>query len=340
MREMKKLSIVLLLAMLSVAVAACGGKETGNQGAQSPAASIAPESAPAGTQTAAPSDNGKATQYPFTVKDATGAEITFDKAPERIVSVSPSETEILFVLGLGDKVFGVSDFDDYPQEAAAKPKMGSVTKPNEEAIIAANADLVIGGISMKDDVAEKFRSLGMKLYKTEPKTVQDVMDNILRIGAITDTQDAAEAFVAQMQADVDKVKQAAATLIEGDKKRVYLEFSPGWTVGKGEFLDELITTAGGLNIASDLQGWKAINEEKIIQDDPEVILYAADLIDNKTGKPLEELIRSRSGWDKITAIKEGRMAALDRNVLARPGPRITQGLLAIAEGIYPGLVKP
>lgn len=340
MREMKKLSMMLLLSMLAVAVAACGGKETGKEGASSPAASIAPETAPAGTPSAAPSDNGKATQYPITVKDATGTEITFDKAPERIVSVSPSETEILFVLGLGDKVFGVSDFDDYPQEAAAKPKMGSVTKPNEEAIIAANADLVIGGISMKDDVAEKFRALGMKLYKTEPKTVQDVMDNILRIGVITDTQAAAEEFVARMQADVDKVKQAAATLKEEDKKRVYLEFSPGWTVGKGEFLDELISIAGGINIASDLEGWNKINEEKIIQDDPEVILYAADLIDDKTGKPLEDLIRSRSGWDKITAIKEGRMAALDRNVLARPGPRITQGLLAIAEGIYPGLAKP
>ena len=142
----------------------------------------------------------------------------------------PSETEILFALGLGDKIYGVSDFDDYPKEALTKPKVGGVTKPNEEAIIAANPDLVIGGISMKDDIVEKFRGLDLPLYKTEPKKMDDILNNIIQIGIITNTQQKAEELVAQMKEDIKTVTEAAATLKEVDKKKVYIEFSPGWTL--------------------------------------------------------------------------------------------------------------
>src|SRR5699024_7839507 len=92
------------------------------------------------------------TEYPLTITDASGEEITFEKVPEKIVSTSPSETEILFALGLDDKIVGVSDYDDYPEEALEKPKVGGVVEPNVEAIIEASPDVVIGGISMSDDV--------------------------------------------------------------------------------------------------------------------------------------------------------------------------------------------
>lgn len=281
----------------------------------------------------------KATVYPLTVKDATGTELTFENAPERIVSTSPSETEILFALGLGDKIYGVSDFDDYPEEALAKPKVGGVTKPNEEVIMTAEPDLVIGGISMKDDIVEKFRGLDLKLYKTEPKELDDILNNIIQIGIITDTQQKAEELVAQMKEDIRLVTEATASIMEEDKKKVYIEFSPGWTVGKGEFMDELITLAGGINIASDLEGWNAINEETVIQDNPDVIIYTADIVDDKSGKPLEELIKSRNGWEKITAIQEERVIAIEGNIMSRPGPRITEALKQIAEAIYPDLFK-
>ncbi|WP_423802631.1 helical backbone metal receptor [Neobacillus sp. SAB-20_R2A] len=325
---MKKFLALILTVVMMVTISACG---TANE------SSGADKNRKSETATKEVTD--KATVYPLTVKDATGTELTFDKAPERIVSTSPSETEILFALGLGDKIYGVSDYDDYPKEAAAKPKVGGVTKPNEEAIMAANPDLVIGGISMKDDIAEKFRGLDLKVYKTEPKKIEDILNNIIQIGIITDTQEKAEKLVAQMKEDIRTVTQAAATIKEEDKKKVYIEFSPGWTVGKGEFMDELITMAGGVNIASDMKGWNAINEEKIIQDNPDVILYSANVVDDKSGKPLEELIKSRSGWDKITAIKEGRLTGIEGNIMSRPGPRITDALKQIAEAIYPESFK-
>ncbi|MCH1625282.1 ABC transporter substrate-binding protein [Fredinandcohnia quinoae] len=328
---MKRILACILIALMAFAVSACSQED--NKVNSSKVENETPKTE------SATNSNDKATEYPLVVKDATGTELTFEKAPERIVSTSPSETEILFALGLGDKIYGVSDFDNYPEEALSKPKVGGVTKPNEEAIIAANPDLVVGGISMKEDIAEKFRSLDFKLYKTEPKKVDDILNNIIQLGIITDTQKKAEELVAQLKEDIRVVTEAAATIKEEDKKTVYIEFSPGWTVGKGEFMDELITMAGGINIASDTEGWNAINEEKVIQDNPDVILYTADLVDDKTGKPLEELITSRNGWEKITAIKEGHVTPIIGDLINRPGPRITDGLKQIAEAIYPELYK-
>lgn len=342
--SMRKISLWLLIAALALALGACGSKQedgtnSNPQGQnQSLNSGDSANTGEDGEQAPDPADDKK-TAYPLTVNDATGTEVTFEEAPQRIVSTSPSETEILFALGLGDRIVGVSDFDNYPEEALEKPKMGGVSKPNEEAIIAAAPDLVIGGISMKEDVAEQLRQLEIKLYKTEPKNLEEVLDSILQIGVITDAQEQAEELVAQMRAEIDKVKSAAADIKEEDRKKVYIEFAPGWTVGKGEFMDELITLAGGLNIASDLEGWNQINEEKVIVDDPDVILFAAEVVDYETGEPLEQIIKSRSGWDKLKAIQDGRMVALNEDMISRTGPRITQALLQIFEGIYPELAE-
>ncbi|QJD84943.1 ABC transporter substrate-binding protein [Cohnella herbarum] len=338
---MKRLWLLALTLVLAVALAGCGNGN--NNEAASPVVSesaspSASSSAPA-SETPAPEVADKKTAYPLTIKDPTGTEFTFDKAPEKIVSTSVSETEILYALGLGDKVVGVSDYDNYPPEVLDKPKVGGVSEPNVEAIMALEPDLVITGISIKDTAVEKFRSLGLKLVKTEPKTVEDVLGNITLFGQITDKQAEAEALVAQMREDIRKVTEAAATIKPEEKKKVFIEFSPGWTVGKGEFMDELITLAGGINIAADLPGWNPINEEKIIADNPDVIIYTLNITDDKSGKKLEDLIQGRSGWDKIKAIADKRLVGLEGDILSRPGPRITEALKQLSEGIYPGLVK-
>ncbi|TDG00432.1 ABC transporter substrate-binding protein [Paenibacillus piri] len=281
----------------------------------------------------------KATVYPFKVKDATGKEFTFNKAPERIVSVSPSETETLFALGLGDRVIGVSDFCDYPAEALTKPKMGSIVKPNEEALIAANADVVLSGVSLKVPVVEQLRGLKVNVFKVEPKTMNDVMDNILMFGRLFDKQEQAEQLVAVMKANRQKVTDAVKDLKPEQKKKVFIEFSPGWTVGKGEFIDELIALAGGVNIAADQQGYNEINEEKVIAANPQVILYPDNLLDDKSKKTLDQVIKERSGWGGIEAVKNNRLIGLDKNLMSRPGPRMAESLVDIAKGIYPELVK-
>ncbi|MCS7460805.1 ABC transporter substrate-binding protein [Paenibacillus doosanensis] len=336
------LAAALGLALL-LGAAGCGGTNEAKQPAKGEL--VDPPKAGSGTQaspapTAAPAGGEKkATVYPLKVKDATGKEFTFEKAPSKIVSVSPSETETLFALGLGDKIAGVSDFCDYPEEAKQKPKMGSIVKPNEEALIAANADLVLSGVSLKTAAVEQLRGLNINMFKVEPKTIDDVMNNILMFGQIFDKQEQAEKVVASMKAERQKVTDAVKDLKPEQKKRVLMEFSPGWTVGKGEFLDELITLAGGINVSADITGYAQLNEEKVIADNPQVILYPKNLIDENSKKSLDQIIKERSSWASVDAIKNNRLAGVDKDTTSRPGPRITAGLVEIAKGIYPELVK-
>ncbi|MBR2568114.1 MAG: ABC transporter substrate-binding protein [Paenibacillus sp.] len=325
--------VVVMIAALTVMLAACGGTaadnktQDNNQAAEQTDHTTKPDS----------SEQSLKTTYPLTVKDATGEEFTFDKAPERIVSVSPAETESLFALGLDQEIVGVSDFDDYPQAATTKPKMGGITKPNEEAIIAANPDIVFTGISMKEDVVKKFRDLGISIFKVDPKSYDDVISNIELYGQITDRQQEAKDIVDNMKKVREDVQAAVKDAAE--KKKVYVEFSPGWTVGKGEFMNELIEIAGAENIAATETGWININEENIIKSNPDVILYSAGLIDTETNKPLEELIKNRQGWDQITAVKDNHVIGVDSNLISRPGPRVADGLKEVAKAIYPDLVK-
>ncbi|PZE20379.1 cobalamin-binding protein [Paenibacillus xerothermodurans] len=281
----------------------------------------------------------KSTVYPLKISDSTGKEFTFEKAPERIVSVSPSETEILFALGLGDRVIGVSDFCDYPAEAAAKPKMGSIVKPNEEALLAANADVILSGVSLNMPAVEHLRELKLSVFKVEPKTMDDVMNNILMFGQIFDKQEQAENIVGSMKADRQKVTDAVKQLTPEQRKRVFVEFAPGWTVGKGEYIDELVTLAGGVNIAADTEGYAQFNEEQVIAANPQVILYPHNLVDDSSKKTMDQIIRERSGWAQIDAIKNNRLVGLDTNIISRPGPRLGEALVAVAKGLYPALVK-
>jgi iron complex transport system substrate-binding protein len=324
----KQIVWLLAAALLLTSAVGCAKKEESPSGIKEPVTASSPSPSASPQSTA----NSKKTVYPLTVKDASGKEVTFTKAPERIVSLSPSETEVLFALGLGNKIYGVSDYDDYPAEAKTKPKMGNL-QGNTEAILAANPEIVFAGLSLNKKSVEKLTELKLNLFSVEPKTVDQSMERILQYGKITDTQEQAEKVVAQMKAEKQKVVDAVKGLKEDQKKKVYIEFSPGWTVGKGEFMDDLITLAGGVNVASDLVGWKQISEEKIIQSNPDVILFAKGVPD------LEKTIRGRGGWEKITAIKNNAVAGLDDNLLSRPGPRVTQGLIDIAKAIYPDLVK-
>lgn len=324
MKLKKKLLALLTLSSMAF-VSACGADTE---------APVVEESA---VEESTTSENIGETQYPLTIQDASGTEITIEEEPERIVSTSPSETEILFALGLGDKVVGVSDYADYPEAALEKERVGGVVDPNAEAIIALEPDLVISGISMSDDVADKLRNLDLVTYKNDGQSLEEILDNILKIGQVVNAQTEAEELVAEMQADIDAVKEAVADVAEADKKKVYLEFTPGWTVGSGEFLDELITIAGGINVASELEGWAEVNEEKIIEEDPDVILFAKDAVDFETEQPLAELIQDRSGWTEITAIQNDRLVGIDENIVSRIGPRVTDALKQFAEAIYPEL---
>src|SRR5699024_6604938 len=152
--------------------------------------------------------------HPLGVEDVTGEEITIEEEPDRIVSTSTSDTEVLFALGLEDKIYGVSEFDDYPEEAQDKPKMGGVVEPNEEAILEQEPDIVFTGNSISEEAAESIRDLDITLYQTDPKNMEETLDVILETGKITNKQQEAEDVVAEMQEVMDNVEDTVADVDE------------------------------------------------------------------------------------------------------------------------------
>ncbi|UNK17498.1 ABC transporter substrate-binding protein [Paenibacillus sp. N3/727] len=330
---MKSWSAMLAVLMLVLSLAACGGETAPKEATPTPA----PE-AEQGQKPEAPAAENAKTVYPLTLKDATGEEMTFDKAPAKVVSLSPSETEKLFALGLDEEIVGVSEVDDYPEAAKSKPKMGGY-EMDVEAIVASGADVIFTA-AMNEQNVQKLRDLGIKLFVNDPKTIAEVMDNIKVVGEITDRQAEAQGIVDQMQKDLDLVKEAVKSVKDEDKKKVYVEFSPGWTVGKGTYLDEMLNISNSANVAGDSEGWFEISEEKIIAANPDVILYSSNVVDESTKKTLDQIIKERSGWDQIEAVKNNKLIKIDDNLISRPGPRVTQGLVEVAKAVYPELMTP
>ncbi|WP_141502839.1 ABC transporter substrate-binding protein [Paenibacillus luteus] len=313
-RTMKKLLFGLLLTMLLVVMAACGAVKEDNN----PSATIAP------TETEA--------HYPLTLKDDTGVEITIGKEPLKVVTLAPSETEAIYAIGAGGQVAGVDEYSNYPEDAANKPKIGDMAT-NIEAVAALDPDLVIASSSMNTEAITKLRELNITVYATDPLTYDAVIAKIENLGHIMNKPSEAAAVAEHMR---EVKKQVSEAVKDAEKKKVYLEFSPGWTVGSGTFLDELITLAGGTNIAGTSPGWYEVSAEDVVQQNPELIIYP-NLKEDPN--PIVAGIESRPGWEVIDAVKNKQMHAVTEDPLVRVGPRLADGLLELAQVIHPDLVK-
>ncbi len=319
---MKKFLVSFLMVVMVFTLIACGsGSETATESDTQ-------------KQVVEKEKQSNSTKFPLTVKDASGVDVILKKEPQRIVSISPAETEVLFALGLGDRVVGVTDWCDYPAEAKTKSKIGDMNS-NLEAILALNPDLIIGGYTLNAEAIKKLRELKQTVFTVEPKTVDQVMERITQVGLITNRQSEAKQLVESMNSKLDEVSVAVADIADTDKKKIYLEFDAMWTVGQGEFGHDLIELAGAINIAKDKQGWLEINDEFVINQNPDVIVYASYTKDNAVAK----VIKKRNGWSAITAVKDNQVIGIEANLLSRPGPRIVDGLHELAKGVYPELVK-
>ncbi|MBB3109485.1 iron complex transport system substrate-binding protein [Paenibacillus phyllosphaerae] len=330
---MMRLSQLLLAMMLLVVMAACGSKADNNG---NEAANTTNQTTNTANQTTDETDTGgkASTVYPLTLTDATNTEVTFDAAPQKVVTLVPSETEVLYAIGAGEQVAGVDDYSNYPAEAASKPKVGGM-EANIESIVGLKPDLVLASSTMNTAVIEKLRGLNIKVYASDPKTYETVMEKVATIGAIMDKASEAAEVIQHMQ---DVKEQVQSAVKDAAQPKVYLEFSPGWTVGKGEFLDEIITMAGGVNIA-DQQSWYEIDPEKVIAANPDVIIYASMTVKEGEKNPILAAIESRPGWEAIAAIKNKQLYEIEQDPLVRVGPRLADGLLEVAKKLHPDLVK-
>jgi iron complex transport system substrate-binding protein len=273
----------------------------------------------------------------MTVTDMAGREVTIPAEPQRIVSLAPSITEILYALNLGDRVAGVTEFCNYPPEATEKPKVGGFSDVSTEKLLEAQPDLVIVASIHIAQVVPELEKLGLPVLVVDAHDFPGVLESIRLVGKVTGTEKAAGALTAQMQERADQVTQAVAGR---PRPRVYWELdSTLWTVGPGSFVQDLIERAGGENIAANAEAaWVQLSAEAIIAADPEIIFLA----DHPFGESAET-VKARPGWEKISAVVNGRIVELTQeqgDMVSRPGPRVVDALELIARALHPDAFQP
>ncbi|MFY9613048.1 MAG: cobalamin-binding protein [Tissierellaceae bacterium] len=318
-RSTKIISLFLVIMIVLTGLVACGGKEPTNE--QEP-----PVEDPQDEVV----DEEETDGFPLEIEDAFGNKVTLEKAPERIISLAPSHTEILFALGLGEKIVGVTSFCDYPEEALEVEKIGDFSGMNFEKIIELEPDLIVNYGELNEDDSKVYSEAGIPVLCYIPESIDEVLETITQIALATGAVEEGESLTKSM---VEKRDEIVNKVKDTEKVRVFYEIwhEPLQAAGAGSFVDGLIELANGDNVARDAEGmYPNYDMEQLIENDPEVYLTSID-VPEKTA----ESIAARPGYDEITAIKNGEIYLLDGNIMSRPGPRIIEALELIAKTIHP-----
>lgn len=262
------------------------------------------------------------------ITDELGRSVQVPADPQRIVSLAPSITEILFALGAGSRVAGVTSYCDYPAEAKHKPPVGDTLKPNVERIVALNADLVI--ISTASQVEASFRKLeelGIPVYVTNPRSIDGVVESIDKIGELIDARERAHQLTDELRRRIANVQKRVSEAPR-PSVLVVLGLEPLITTGAGSFITDLIDRAGARSISADENAdYPQYSIETVIARQPEVILLQAG------GSDLTERLR------QTPAARSNRVYHIDDDLLLRPGPRIIDGLEQLAAKFHPELIQ-
>ncbi len=253
--------------------------------------------------------------------------VAINGTPQRIVSLAPSNTEILFALGLGDKVVGVTDWCDYPPEALEKEKVGSYDTPDIEKIVALTPDLILVAYGTTMDVINSLIGLELTVFGIKTTDLDDVLNDIKTIGEITDKEVEAQALTSEMENRIQAVTDQTEELEQRPSVFYIVWHDPLWTAGSETFIHELIEKGGGVNICQNITGYTTISIEEVVARNPEVIItseWSFEWARNETG-PLASTNASQSG----------RIYTCDDNLVQRPGSRLVEGLEWFAHFIHP-----
>jgi len=273
--------------------------------------------------------------------DDLGYSLTLTSPPERIVSLAPSNTEILFAVGAGDNVVGVTDFCNYPYDFAAWIEAGNISSignyysPSVEPIVALDPDLVLATTGSLE-ATETLRDLGYNVLVIEPKNLTFVLRDILLMGRATNNNDKAVALESEIKQRIDAVANQAAAATT--KPKVYHEIwnEPLMSAGPETFVNELITLAGGENIFMDAEtSWPIVSSETIIEKNPDVMVFPDMYMGRGNFYETMEAVASRPGWDTINAIKNNTIYEINADIISRSGPRLADALEELAKMIHP-----
>ena len=251
----------------------------------------------------------------------------------RCISLAPSTTEILFALGLDDEIVAVSSFCNYPDKVKTKEKVGDFSSPNIEKIVSLRPDYIFCTGLEQAPIIHKLKRLNLKVYVADPKNVKELFETILDIGKITKREYAAQILVKNIEQELREVSEKVELTPQEKRPRVFIEIwhDPLTTAGAGSLIDEIITLAGGINIATDTKRpYSIFSPEEVIQRNPDCVI----LTYMEKNKPLKILER-RLGWNNITAVKQNRVFNdIDPNIVLRPGPRIGKAVKEIYQRLY------
>ncbi|MGQ9546058.1 MAG: ABC transporter substrate-binding protein [Dehalococcoidia bacterium] len=268
-------------------------------------------------------------QYVF---DDLGRLVAINATPQRIVSLAPSNTEILFALGLDDKVVGVTDWCDYPAEARQKEKVGAYDTPDVEKIVALKPDLILVAYGTAMEVINNLVGLGLTVFGIKTTDLDDLLDDIRRIGEITDKEVEAQALTSAMASRIQAVTNHTQELQQRPRVFYVVWNGPLWTAGSGTFIHELIEKGGGVNICQNITGYTTISIEEVVARNPEVIIT--------TSWPgVYESVMNETSLNATDARQNNRVFTCDDNLVQRPGPRLVAGLEWFAHFIHPEIFK-
>lgn len=313
------LSIVLLLTLGMIVGCSSNESDTKNQESN---------------KTSEKSDNS--TAFPVTITDDADRKVKIEKEPESIVSIQASPTEIAFALGLGEKVVGVSDYDNYPKEVEKIQKVGA-QDINSEVVLSLQPDMVFVTdyhYETHPDILKQFEDAGINVIVVgDAASFKDVYGKIEMIGKATGTEKKAKEIVTDMQNRLEKIKETAKNEVK-DKKRVWVEVAPApdiYTTGKGTFMHEMLEAIQAVNVAEDQEGWVKLTEEEIVKLNPDVIITTYGYYVDEPSKQ----VLSREGWAEVPAIKDKQVFDVENDTVTRPGPRLIEGVETLAKFIYP-----
>ena len=270
---------------------------------------------------------------PGTITDDLGRTVNIEETPQRIVSLVPGITEILFALDLGDKVVGVTAHCNYPAEALDKPKVGGYFMTSLEAIIAQDPDIVFS--DGHDPVGAQLEELEVTMVVLQPKDIAGIFQDIELVGEITGKEEEAEELINEMKVRIADVTLKTAAISERPTVFYIIDAtdpSKPWTVGPGSFIDSLIALAGGENIVKVSQAYLQISLEEVVASDPELIIGTTS-----HGTAFLPDFGNLSVWKEMSAVKEGEIYLIEDDLVSRFGPRIVEGLEEMAKIIHPEL---
>jgi len=270
------------------------------------------------------------------ITDIKGKKVLLNNTPERIVSLSPTNTEIVFALGAGEKLVGVTSYCDYPEEAKQIDKIGDFDNPNIELIKKMNPDLVLAGGYLQEDLMAALEGLNIPVASTEAAGVESIFDSIAMIGKLVGKETNAEELINNIKKDIEEIENKVK---DAEKPKVfYLVWKdPLYTAGQGTYLNEIIQIAGGQNVAAEVEGWAQYSFEELLKQNPDLLIAAYHSTDEGMRK---EDIMNDELFSKLPCVKDGKIHVMsDDNIVSRPGPRVVEAIREMAEAMHSDAFK-